>query len=131
MLHHENKKVSCEILDLSSNMPTCCLMTDEIDEVRVARLVCITEKPFNVINLLHRLILRSFTLFLVRVCFMAPNVERFECFSLKAKSNNIFRMRTIASMYVCIAPCYAIWYRVSPIRCYLLLYNICIRSTKV
>jgi hypothetical protein len=33
VLHHENQKVACEILDLAAEMRTSCLMTDEVDEV--------------------------------------------------------------------------------------------------
>lgn len=33
VIHHPNKKVACEILDLTNRMSTSCLMTDNVDEV--------------------------------------------------------------------------------------------------
>ena len=33
VLDHTNPKVACEILDLTADMTTCCLMSDDIDEV--------------------------------------------------------------------------------------------------
>mmetsp|Transcript_11759 Transcript_11759/g.21827 ORF Transcript_11759/g.21827 Transcript_11759/m.21827 type:complete len:712 (+) Transcript_11759:58-2193(+) len=37
VMHHTNRKVACEILDLTKKMSTSCIMSDDVDEVNIAQ----------------------------------------------------------------------------------------------